>query len=97
MDIMQVSRTNQLEGGRRHDSIGRISASSGWRAVDAAVADADRLAAVQALIREAQDYDADAIVALDFEVDGLKGADIGGAPLQRVAATGIAVKFAEAA
>jgi uncharacterized protein YbjQ (UPF0145 family) len=94
---MQVTRTHKLEGGRRHRSIGRIRASSAWRAVGAAVAEGDREAAVQALIREAQDYDADAIIALDFEVDGVKCADIGGAPLQRVAATGIAVKFAEAA
>ncbi len=94
---MQVSRTNTLEGGRQHSSIGRIKASSGWRAVNASAAEADRLAAVQALIREAQEYDADAIIGLDFEVDGLKSADIDGTPPQRVAATGIAVKFARAA
>jgi uncharacterized protein YbjQ (UPF0145 family) len=94
---MQVSHTNELEGGRSHYSIGRIKASSGWRAVNAAVAEADRLAAVRALIREAQEYDADAIIGLDFEVDSVNCADIGGAPLQRIAATGIAVKFDEAA
>jgi uncharacterized protein YbjQ (UPF0145 family) len=49
------------------------------------------------LIREAQEYDADAIIGLDFEVDAIKRADLDGAPLQRIAATGIAVKFAEAA
>jgi hypothetical protein len=54
------------------------------------------LAAFRALIREAEDYRADAIVSLDFEVDSVKCADIGGAPLRRVAATGIAVKFDEA-
>jgi len=94
---MQVTRTNKLEGGRGHYSIGRIKASSGWRAVDASATEAERLAAVQALIREAQEYDADAIIGLDFEVDGVKSADIDGTPLQRIAAIGIAVKFAEAA
>ncbi|HKN30094.1 MAG TPA: heavy metal-binding domain-containing protein [Roseiarcus sp.] len=94
---MQVSRTNKLQDGRGHYSIGRIKACAAWRAADTMGAEADRLAAVQALIREAQEYDADAIIGLDFEVDGVKSADIGGAPLQRVAATGIAVKFAEAA
>lgn len=94
---MQVSHTNKLEGGRGHYSIGRIKASSGWRAVNATGVEADRLAAVQALIREAEDYDADAIIGLDFEIDGLKRADIDGAPLQRIAASGIAVKFADAA
>ncbi len=94
---MQVSRSHELEGGRGHYSIGRIKASAGWRAVGASAAEDDRLAALKALIREALEYDADAIIALDFEVDGVMCADIGGAPLQRVAATGIAVKFAEAA
>jgi uncharacterized protein YbjQ (UPF0145 family) len=93
---MQVSHTNRLEGGRDHYSIGRIKACAGWRAADT-FTERDHLAAVQALIREAQEYDADAIISLDFEVDGVKSADIGGAPLQRVAATGIAVKFADAA
>jgi hypothetical protein len=94
---MQVSHTNELEGGRRHYSIGRIKASCPWRAVNAHGDEADRLAAIQALIREAQEYDADAIVGLDFEVDGIKRADFDGTHLQRIAATGIAVKFAEAA
>ncbi len=95
--VMQVSQSNKLDGGRGHYSIGRIKAASGWRAANAAGAEADRLAAVQALIRAAEDYDADAIIGLDFEVDGLERADIDGAPLRRIAASGIAVKFADAA
>jgi uncharacterized protein YbjQ (UPF0145 family) len=94
---MQVSHSNKLEDGRGHYSIGRIKASSGWRAAGASGAEADRAAAVQALIREAQEYDADAIIGLDFEVDRVRQADMDGPPLQRVAATGIAVKFAQAA
>jgi hypothetical protein len=94
---MQVSHTNELEGGRSHYSIGRIKASSSWRAASGFAGEADRLAAVRALIREAQEYDADAIIGLDFEIDAIKRADLDGAPLQRIAATGIAVKFAQAA
>jgi uncharacterized protein YbjQ (UPF0145 family) len=94
---MQVSHTQELEDGRSHYSIGRIKASSAWRAPSAAAAEAGRIAAVRALIREAQEYGADAIIGLDFEVDAIKRADLDGAPLQRVAATGIAVKFAQAA
>ena len=94
--VMQVSRTNRLEGGRRHRSIGRIKAAAHWRAADASPGEAERLEAVRALIREAEDYEADAIVGLDFQVDTVKSADVG-APLQRVAATGIAVRFDEAA
>jgi uncharacterized protein YbjQ (UPF0145 family) len=97
MEVMQVSYTNRLEGGRRHHSIGRVKASSGWRAVSAPAAEADRFAAVRALIREAEEYEADAIIGLDFEVDSVNCADIGGAPLQRAAATGIVVKLDEAA
>ena len=79
------------------DTIGRIKASSCWHAANASTAEADRQAAVNALIREAQDYDADAIVGLDFEVEGINSADVDGVQLQCIAVTGIAVKFAEAA
>jgi uncharacterized protein YbjQ (UPF0145 family) len=50
---------------------------------------------MQALICEAQEFDADAIIGLDFQVDGIKRADIDGAQWRRVVATGITVKFAE--
>ncbi len=93
---MQIIRTDALQGVRVHQSIGRIKASSCWHAADASTADADRRAAVDALIREAEDYDADAIVGLDFEVEGIRSADVG-IPLQRIAVTGIAVKFVQAA
>jgi hypothetical protein len=69
---MQISRTNALQGVRVHHSIGRIKASSCWHATNASTAEADRRAAVEALIREAEDYDADAIIGLDFEVEALK-------------------------
>ena len=94
---MQVSRSKSLQDGRRHHSIGRIKAASSWRAASAPAREADRLAAVQALIREAEQYDADAIVDLHFEIDGVRRADIDATPLQRIAATGVAVKFDEAA
>jgi uncharacterized protein YbjQ (UPF0145 family) len=94
---MQVSYTSELEGGRDHYSIGRIKAACGWRGINAGNRETDRLAAVQALIREAQEYGADAIISLDFEFHGVKHADIDGTLLQRVAATGIAVRFTEGA
>jgi uncharacterized protein YbjQ (UPF0145 family) len=95
---MQLSRTDSLPGARDHYAIGRIKACSGWRGVNASAAEIDRRAAVEALIREAQDCDADGIVVgLEFEVEGLTSSDIDGAPLQRVGVTGLAVRFAEAA
>src|SRR5277367_1532088 len=95
-EAMQVSYANKLEG-RRYHSIGRIKASSHWSGANDPVPEADRLAAVRALIREAEDYEADAIVGLDFEVDSVDGVEIGGVRLRRVAATGLAVKFDKAA
>ena len=50
-----------------------------------------------ALMREAEEYGADAVVDVRFEVDGVKSSDIEGVPLQRVIATGLAVRFARAA
>jgi uncharacterized protein YbjQ (UPF0145 family) len=53
--------------------------------------------AIEALRREAEDYGADGVVDVRFEVEGCKGGDIGGVRLERVTATGLAVRFAEAA
>jgi hypothetical protein len=97
VEVMLVSRNNELQDGRDHYPIGSIKASSRWRPVSVAVVEADRLAAVQALIREALEYEADAIVCLDFEVDGVMRDDIDGMPLRCVAAKGIAVRFSQAA
>jgi hypothetical protein len=94
---MQVSYLDRLEGVRRYHSIGRIRAGACWRGANVVASEVDRLAAVQALIREAEDYDADAIVDLNFEFERVDCVDIGGIPLRRVAATGVAVKFDEAA
>jgi Putative heavy-metal-binding len=97
VEAMQVSRLGGLEGIRRYHSIGRIKAGSCWRGANAPAPESDRVAAVKALIREAEEYGADAIVDLDFEVDSVNCVDIGRVPLRRVSATGVAVKFDEAA
>jgi uncharacterized protein YbjQ (UPF0145 family) len=94
---MQISRTNELKGGRTYYSIGRIKASCGWRAADAVGAERDRLDALWALVTEAQEFCADAVIDLSFEVEAIRRPDFEGAPLRRIAATGIAVRFAEAA
>ena len=93
---MQVSRTNELKGGRAYYSIGRIKASSGWCAVKAHGSGGARLEALWALVSEAQEFYADAVVDLSFEVEAIRRPDFDGAPLRRIAAAGIAVKFAEA-
>jgi uncharacterized protein YbjQ (UPF0145 family) len=90
---MQISHTSELANGRGHYAIGRIRAAAEWRAASASGARADRLTAMRELIREAEEYGADAIVGLEFHVDDVKRAEIEGASLLRIAVTGIAVKF----
>jgi len=94
---MQVSRTNELKGGRTYHSIGRIKASSGWRAGNGQGSERARLEALWALVSEAQEFYADAVIDLSFEVEAIRRPDFDGAPLRRIAATGVAVRFAEAA
>lgn len=94
---MQVSFAAALDDGRRTIAIGRIRAAGPWRAAGDPGAEADRRAAIEALRREAEDYGADGIVDVRFEVEGCKGSDIDGVRLERVTATGLAVRFAEAA
>ena len=94
---MQVSFAAALDDGRRMVAIGRIRATGPWRAAGGTGEEADRRAAVEALTREAEEYGADAIVDVRFEIDGCKGCEIEGVQLQRVTATGLAVRFAQAA
>ena len=93
---MQISHTSELANGRGHYPIGRIRAAAEWRAASASGAQADRLTAMRELIREAEEYGADAIVGLEFHIDDVKRAEIEGAALLRIAVTGTAVKFAAA-
>ena len=93
---MYLSFSSDLDGGRPMTAIGRIRAATRWRAAGDPGAETDRQAAIEALRREAEEYGADAVVDVRFEVDGVKGPDVG-VELQRVTATGLAVRFARAA
>jgi len=94
---MYVSFSSGLDDGRPLTAIGRIRAATLWRATGDPAAEADRQAALEALRREAEEYGADAVVDVRFEVDGCRGCDVEGVDLQRVTATGLAVRFAQAA
>ena len=94
---MQVSFAAAPDGGRRTIAIGRIRAAGPWRAAGDGSAEAERETALEALRREAEDYGADGVVDVRFEVEGCKGCEIDGLRLERLAATGLAVRFAEAA
>ena len=94
---MQVSFSRTLDSKRAQFTIGRVKATTGWRAASGLVADFDREIALRALVREAEEYGADAMVDVTFEVEEVRGPDIDGVPLRRVTATGTAVKLALAA
>ncbi|HEV7479273.1 MAG TPA: hypothetical protein VGO05_03190 [Roseiarcus sp.] len=94
---MRVSFAAAPDDGRRTIAIGRIRAKGPWRAAGGSGTEADRQATIDALTREAEDYGADGVVDVQFEVEGCKGCEIDGLRLERVTATGLAVRFAEAA
>ena len=94
---MKISFSSSLDDGRDLAPIGRVRATTRWRAAAEPGTEEERRAAIGSLVREAAEYDADAIVDVRFEVDGVKGVDIGGVALQRVTVTGLAVRFAKAA
>ena len=92
---MHISFTDEIEGGRVLYSIGRVKAASPWHGAGADIgSDAWKKAALQALIRTAEEVDADAIIGVDYAVDGMKLSDLTSLDLQRVSASGIAVKLA---
>ncbi len=95
---MRISHTREVEGGRVLYPIGKIKAASGWHACDARPDSGDwKDVALQRLIAAARDFDADAIIEVDYQVDGVQTFDLGNIPLERVSATGVAVKLACAA
>jgi uncharacterized protein YbjQ (UPF0145 family) len=94
---MQVSFAGGRDEARPVTAIGRIRATTRWRAASEPGAENDRQAAIEALTREAEEYGADAVIDVRFEVDGCKGCEIEGVELRRVTATGLAVRFAQAA
>jgi len=90
---MRISHTANVEGGRVLYPIGKISAVTAWSGLPASVHHA-RAAALRELIRAAEDADADAVIEVDYHVDGVASCDLPGVGLQRVSAVGIAVKLA---
>jgi hypothetical protein len=92
---MRISFTDEIEGGRILYPIGRVRAASPWHASGAPCTHGDwKDAALRALIEKAQDIEADAIIGVDYETDGAAHNDLGQLELERIAATGIAVKLA---
>ena len=95
---MLISEKDAIEGARVLYPIGQIKAASTWHAVGyTPVSNNWRERVLQDLIRRAEDIDADAIIGLDYKVEPVENREEGGVALERVYATGIAVRIANAA
>jgi Putative heavy-metal-binding len=95
---MRISSTDVIEGGRVLYAIGKIKAATAWYAANGVPPqDNWRELVLSELIRRAEDIDADAIIALDYETDGIVPVEETGVQLKRILATGIAVKLSCAA
>jgi Putative heavy-metal-binding len=91
---MRISSTDVIEGGRVLYAIGKIKAASAWHAANGApLQDNWRELVLNELIRRAEDIDADAIIGLDYETDGIVPVEETGVQLKRILATGVAVKL----
>jgi Putative heavy-metal-binding len=97
VSLMQVSYSRALSSDRAHISLGHISASTGWRASEGPITKLERDIALRALTREAEEFGAQGIVEVKFEIETVDGPDQHGAPLRRIVATGEAVRFQVAA
>jgi uncharacterized protein YbjQ (UPF0145 family) len=96
--IMRISSTNAIEGGRVLSTIGRVEAASTWHPAHRSPLHKNwRELVLRELIRKAEDFDADAIIRVEYQNDGAIRIDETRVKLKRVVATGIAVKLSCAA
>ncbi len=94
---MRISFNEQVEGSRVIKSLGRVRAATSWHAPGAPCARGDwKDVALAALKQAAADFEADAVIGVDYEVDGVAASDLTRFRLERVTASGIAVKLARA-
>ncbi|HUO55703.1 MAG TPA: hypothetical protein VMU18_13220 [Rhodoblastus sp.] len=94
---MRIGSSKELKN-ETLTALGKISAASDWRgAEDGLDANVSRLKALHQLMRAAEDYDADALLDVDYTEEVLARAEFpGAAPLKRVCASAIAVKLKSA-
>lgn len=92
---MLISFSDTIEGAQGYTPLGKIKAATGWHAAGADVRREGewREAALQQLIRHAEEMQADAIVGVGYHVAETVGIEDSGVELQRIAATGVAVKL----
>jgi len=94
---MHISSTGAIDGGRVLYAIGRVEAASTWHPAHGSPLQENwRELVLRELIRKAEDIDADAIIRVEYQNDGAIRFD-DGVKLERLVATGIAVKLSCAA
>lgn len=92
---MRISATSEIKGGRISTEIGRIEAASHWHAATLDGLEAElRKHALQALIRRAEDVDADAIVDVEYDVDAGSAPVDNCVAMRRIRVRGVAVTLA---
>lgn len=95
---MLISEQDAIEGARVLYPLGKIKAATAWHAAGFTPVTSDwRDHVLQELVRRAEDIDADAIIGVDYEVEPVESRYEGGVELERICATGIAVRLANAA
>ena len=89
---MRISFTDQIEGSSVLYPIGPVEAGSPWFGQ----ADRETLQqqALQALINQAHEVDADALIGVRYSETGVMMEDLAPVPLKRISAHGIAVRLA---
>jgi len=89
---MRISFTDQIEGSSVLYPIGPVEAGSPWFGQ----ADRETLQqkALQALIEQAHEIDADALIDIRYSETGVMMEDLAPVPLKRISAYGIAVRLA---
>jgi hypothetical protein len=97
VSLMQVSYSHALSTDRAQISLGQLTAFTTWRAAEGPISDLERDIGLRALTREAEEFGAEGIVEVKFSIESVNGPDQHGAPLRRIVATGVAVRFKVAA
>ena len=91
---MKVSQTREIEGRRIASQIGRIEVATSWHAPgNDEGGEGWKAQALAKLVQAAREFDADALVEVDFAIDGLKAEHFADR-LERVWAKGVAVRLA---
>jgi uncharacterized protein YbjQ (UPF0145 family) len=91
---MQVVTTQELAGATIVRTIGKISAVSHWHGCEVGGEDTFRDQALAALVEQAKEYDANAILGVRYDTCEAEYLDLSGVPVRQTRVWGIAVKTA---